>query len=144
LGLEALTLAGAWVLTAVVWWRVRSRPAGPQPAAGWIWFVWLVATPYSHFVDEMLLVIPILILVGRDGENLARAIPLTVVALVMSSVFLFSWTPLNAQLLWVPLLAAAAGYAAAVSRTARVASAPVPCIEPNTCLHLRLNGWSRL
>lgn len=48
-------------------------------ATGSLRFRWLVATPYAHFADEILLAVPILGLLGRDAQKLSE--PVSVVVL---------------------------------------------------------------
>ena len=66
--IESLVLILAAGLTFRTWRRVGpDRPVAPQRVA-WLWIVWMLATPYAHYFDEILLVMPILTLLGRDGE----------------------------------------------------------------------------
>jgi hypothetical protein len=101
--LEIASIAFVGTLTLAFWWKVRARGTVPLQRSGWLWFLWILATPYAHFIDEVLLVIPVVALVGRDARYITR--PLTVVVLYMLglSLLLFSWTPMHVQLLWLPL-----------------------------------------
>ena len=108
LGMEALSVGIAAAATLAFWWKVRHEPTLPLLRTGWLWFVWLVATPYAHFIDEMLLVIPVLALIGRDGLQITRPLSVCVLYLLGLSILLYSWTPMHMQLLWVPLVVCAA------------------------------------
>jgi hypothetical protein len=123
LGLEVAGIAAACIVTAVVWWRLREQPAGPHHATIWLWFIWMAATPYAHFEDEMLLAVPVLVLLGTDARELGRPLVVAVLGLMFSSVLLFSWSPFGAQLLWVPLVAAALCSIAIARKAAGVQSA---------------------
>ena len=80
----------------------------PILTTAWLWFLWLIATPYAHFIDEALLAVPVLAVVGPDGRDAARPAAAFIVYGVVGSVLLYSWTPANAQFLWLPLFAAGA------------------------------------
>lgn len=119
LSIEITSVLVAGTITFVFWWRVRSRPTIPLEKTAWLWFLWLLATPYAHFVDEIVLVIPVLALIGADGRYLTRPISLAVLYLLGLSILLFSLTPLNMQLLWVPLMLCA-GLLALAAKKSRV------------------------
>jgi hypothetical protein len=104
MSLELAAIALACALTG--WWYLRSRhePQPPILGAGWLWGVWLLATPYAHFVDEMILVIPLVALLGRDGEHVSEWRSIAALYLGAGSIFLFSAQPHGVALLWLPLL----------------------------------------
>ena len=112
--LASVSLAAA--ATGVFWWRVRPRPTVPLTQTGWLWFLWIIATPYAHYVDEILLLIPVLALVGRDARAIARPPAVEVLYLLGLSILLFSWTPEHVQLLWAPLAGCAACFAVVAYR----------------------------
>jgi Glycosyltransferase family 87 len=103
LGLETASVALAGAATLAFWWKVRHESTVPLARTGWLWFVWLIATPYAHYIDEMLLIIPVLALLGRDGRRISSLLSITVLYLLGLSILLYSWTPMRMQLLWVPL-----------------------------------------
>jgi hypothetical protein len=65
--------------------------------------VWLIAIPYAHFIDEMLLIVPVIALLGRDGRWISRPVSVGVLYLLGLSILLYSWTPMHMQLLSLPL-----------------------------------------
>jgi len=69
--------------------------------------VWFLATPFAHFPDEILLTIPILALLGRDGQHLGQAIPVFVIYLLFFSLALFPVTLFHASPLSLSLAAVA-------------------------------------
>jgi Glycosyltransferase family 87 len=102
--LEIISIVLAGAITVAYWWRVRSEPTLPLLKTGWLWFLWMLATPYAHFIDEIVLVIPVIALIGVDGRHATRPISVVVLYLLGLSILLFSWTPMGIQLLWVPLV----------------------------------------
>jgi hypothetical protein len=72
LALEGLSLLVLVVATAVWWWRGRQRGGDPVLGVAWLWIAWFLATPFAHFHDEVVLALPILAIVGRDGAWLGR------------------------------------------------------------------------
>ncbi len=48
-------LAVAAGLTAWWWFKLRPKGAVPPLQVAWLWVVWLLALPYAHFPEEMLL-----------------------------------------------------------------------------------------
>jgi hypothetical protein len=102
--LEIASIAFAGALTLAFWWKYRSSGTVPLQQTGWLWFVWMLATPYAHYIDEIVLVIPVIALLGRDGRYITRPLTVLVLYLLGLSILLFSWTPMHVQLLWVPLV----------------------------------------
>lgn len=104
-GIEVLGVCIALISTALVWRRYR-RCQAPVLAVAWLWFLWFLATPFAHFYDEVLLTVPLLALVGRNGTWIARSEAAWGLYLVLGSLLLISVAPHGIQLLWLPLLAA--------------------------------------
>jgi len=105
LGLQALFLGIAVALTGLWWWKYRNHREMVVLAVSWLWFVWFLATPYAHFFDEIVLTVPVLALIGRDGRNLSKRLPVWGLYIMFFSLFLLSWVPFQAQLLSLTLLA---------------------------------------
>jgi hypothetical protein len=103
--LGALTLAAAGALTAWAWLQ---QPGATRPAlaTAWLSFVWLLATPYAHVFDLMLLALPVLALLGRNGELIARRGPAVAVYLMFLSLLFIQPTPFRVYLLPLPVLIA--------------------------------------
>ena len=114
LGLEIASVAVASGLTG--WWYLRSReqPQSGLLGAAWLWGLWMLATPYAHFIDEMVLVIPLVALLGKDGERVSRWPCIAALYLAAGSIFLFSAQPDGVQLLWLPLVGLTACFAAGI------------------------------
>jgi Glycosyltransferase family 87 len=105
LALEILSFGMACALTGL-WWR-RCRNTGPTPilSSGWLWGVWFLAVPYAHFPDEILLAVPILALLGRNGHRVAYGLSATVLYIMLFSTVLFPRTLSPVEVLSLPLLA---------------------------------------
>jgi hypothetical protein len=82
----AAAVAAAGGLTA--WWWRRSRGKLPLPVerVAWLWFGWFLATPYAHIDDELILAIPLIALLGRNGNRMADVVPAFAVFLMLFSV----------------------------------------------------------
>jgi Glycosyltransferase family 87 len=107
LALEAATLIAALAITAY-YWQKRGRIAEKGIWLAPLWLVWMLAAPYGHFFDEVILAIPVLAVLGKNGEFVSRRIPATVLYLLFCSLLVISWMPINVHLLPLPLLAVAA------------------------------------
>lgn len=70
LALALALLLFALALTARVWSANKNAGSVRMLAVGWLWGVWFLVAPFAHFPDEILLTVPILALLGRDGDNL--------------------------------------------------------------------------
>lgn len=103
LSLQIATVAIATAVTCLYWWRGRGKETAVVSVA-WLWFLWFLATPYDLFDDQMLLAIPVLALLGRNGSRLASPL----IAIILYAVFLcvvpFNISPVRMQLLWLPTL----------------------------------------
>lgn len=104
LGLEVCLLLTAIVATAAMRWRTWRLGELTVLAVGWLWTWWMLATPFAHYYDEILLAVPLLALMGRDASRIGRALPLAALYMMFVSVFLLRWTPFHVQLLALPLL----------------------------------------
>lgn len=129
--LEALSLGLAIAITAVYWYRVRRNAPLDFARDAWLWVVWMLATPYAHFYDEMILAIPIAALLGRHGHRLNRRLPVLALYLMFFSLLVLSWTPFQVYLLPLPL----AGVAACmllVEHHSKYSSSRLPELAPST------------
>jgi hypothetical protein len=102
-GLEGAMLLAALVLTLYAW-RRRDRydsPIGPP----WLWMVWMLAVPYAHVYDEIVLTAPLAVLFGVNGAGLVHRGPVLVLYLVFFSLMVVSAAPSGIALLCVPLIA---------------------------------------
>lgn len=106
LGLQVFLLTMALACTGVVWWQRRSAAGFSFLDAAWLWFVWFLATPFAHFHDEILLTIPVLALLGRDGSRLQSPGTVLTLYLMFLSVLLLSVQPAQVILLSLPLVVA--------------------------------------
>jgi Glycosyltransferase family 87 len=100
---EILILAGAAALTVRYWLQRRGTIDTRLIAVGGLWFVWMLATPYAHFFDEILLAAPLLAFFGVDGSYVAFRSRAVTLYLLFFSLLLISWMPLQANLLSIPL-----------------------------------------
>jgi hypothetical protein len=101
----ALAVLSAAVLTAVMFRRLGRWEARPEIAAGWLYVLWFLATPYAHFFDQILLTLPVLAFFGRDGALIARRNQVITLYLLFFSLVFIEWAPLGLQLLCLPLVA---------------------------------------
>ncbi len=108
LGLEIVSLGAAAAVTAAVWWRRRSPIPVPMLTAGWLWFAWLLATPYAHFFDLILLTPPVVALLGSNGARAAQWAPAGVLYLMFVALFFIN--PVGGRVYLLPLPVLAAGY----------------------------------
>ncbi|MCA1596794.1 MAG: DUF2029 domain-containing protein [Chloroflexi bacterium] len=102
--LEALLLLAAFALTILA--AKDRRGAGlPVQRMAWLWFVWFLATPYAHFFDELLLVVPIAALLSPQALGPRSGLSLWIVYLAALSLLVLSWAPGGVQLLSIPVAA---------------------------------------
>jgi hypothetical protein len=101
---EALVLLLALAVTAYVWLTGRNRT---RPLVWYtpLWVMWLLATPYGHFFDEVLLSVPMLALLGPNGSRVAFRLPAIALYLCFLSLLVISAVPFKIYLLPFPLLA---------------------------------------
>lgn len=94
LGLTGLSLCIALALTAGWWWTYRGHPPTSVLAISGLWFLWFVAVPYVHLYDEIVLSIPVLACLGRNGHRLSRRLPTFGLYLLAFTWLPSAWTPL--------------------------------------------------
>jgi hypothetical protein len=106
LALETLTILVALALTALAWRKVpRGHIAFISVAP--LWVGWLLASPYGHFFDEIILAVPVVAYLTQNGRDVGRLLPATSLYLLLFSLLLLTLTPFHAYLLSLPLLAIA-------------------------------------
>jgi len=103
--LQMALLAFATGFTGWWWFKLRPQSAVPPLQVAWLWVVWLLALPYAHFPEEMLLSLPILALIGRDGIRLYRRSTLFALYSMFATVLLSYNQPFQVQMLSMPLIA---------------------------------------
>jgi hypothetical protein len=101
--LEALTLLAVFALTAHIW-RSRRGEQTSILAVAPLWVLWMLASPYGHFFDEIILAVPIAAYLGQNGARLPYRLPGTTLYLLFFSLFFISWAPLGVYLLPIPLV----------------------------------------
>jgi hypothetical protein len=101
--LEALTVMGALALTGYLW-RMRSAGERDFLTVAPLWVVWMLAAPYGHFFDEIILAIPVAAYLGQNGRRVAYRLPGFTLYLLFFSLFFISWAPLRVYLLPIPLV----------------------------------------
>ncbi|GAC1638179.1 MAG: hypothetical protein NVS4B2_27190 [Chloroflexota bacterium] len=101
---EYLALAVAVCLTGWWWRRLRHLPDVPFHLVAWLWPVWLLALPYAHFPDEILLAPAILAVLGPNGRDLGKLTPALCLYLLYGSTLLYNLEVQHIQFLWLPLL----------------------------------------
>jgi hypothetical protein len=112
--LEVITIGAALAVT-IWWWRKKLPVDGPQGAAVWLWPLWLLAVPYAHYPDEMILAVPVVAMLGIDGAWLGRRAPAFILYLLGFSLWLTPWSIHGVQtaplvpLLFASCLAASTG-----------------------------------
>jgi Glycosyltransferase family 87 len=79
--------------TTVAWKRVHSRTVVPVIAVGWLWVLWFLVSPFAHYTDVIVLAVPVLALLGRNGEHVARPLGIATLYLAFFSLVVL-WTPL--------------------------------------------------
>jgi hypothetical protein len=87
--LMVASIAVALLLTAVWWWRTRAEPRGDVLRSGWLWVVWLLAVPLSHFHYEIVLAAPLLAILGFNARRLIYWEACTAVFVLLFSVLFF-------------------------------------------------------
>lgn len=119
LSLQVVTVAVAVAATGFWWWRNREGDVSPISVA-WLWFLWFLATPYDLFDDQMLLTVPVLALLGRNGSRIRSPRSAIVLYALFLCIVPFNISLSQMQLLWLPtLIAAGAAGTAAVSGSRR-------------------------
>ncbi|GAC1401630.1 MAG: hypothetical protein NVSMB52_15450 [Chloroflexota bacterium] len=100
---ETAVIAGALVLTALAWHQYRREGSVQPQEVAWLSVMWFLATPYAHFFDEILLALPVLAILGRNGVHTTAWQGLTTLYLALVSLLLISAAPGGVQLLFLPL-----------------------------------------
>lgn len=108
---ERLTLEAAGLLAAVAltawYWAKRHGSGDSISSSAWLWLVWFLAVPYGQYYDELILAVPVLALVGRDGCNVTRPTSLVALYGIVFSVLLAFRTVHLVDPLSLPLVALA-------------------------------------
>jgi hypothetical protein len=103
--LEFLTVAAALGLTVWYWRRLRGYSSVPFHLVAWLWPLWMLALPYAHFADEIVLLPAVLAVLGHNGRNIAQLGPALCVYLLYLSTALYNVEIGHMQLLSLPLIA---------------------------------------
>ena len=104
--LGLLFLGVACLLTAACWLRFRNVQNLPIAGVAWLWVAWMLAAPYAHFYDEVLLTIPVLTLARPcpdEPPDWVRAAP--ALYLLLLSFALQNRYPHHVNLLALPVVA---------------------------------------
>ncbi|MGH2443883.1 MAG: glycosyltransferase family 87 protein [Chloroflexota bacterium] len=129
-GIEIALLAIAIAVTGVTWYRYRDQSEVPMLSVSWLWVLWFLATPYAHFYDEILLVIPLLALFGLDGRGVSRREAAAVLYLAFGCLLVISAVIGGVQMLWLPIaIMMVILYRASVNSRYRPFSASVPALR---------------
>jgi Glycosyltransferase family 87 len=99
-------IVAALAVTATFAWKLRNAAVVSAVSLGWLWFVWFLVAPYAHLHDEIILVIPILALLGRDGSRATHLVAVAAPYLMFLSVVPLAIHPDGLNLLCLPILAA--------------------------------------
>jgi Glycosyltransferase family 87 len=91
IALEAIAVAAALILT-YMYWRQKRPVYGPHGAAVWLWPIWLLATPYAHYPDEMVLAIPVVALLEPNGMSIGYRIQAAILYLLGLSLWFTPWS----------------------------------------------------
>jgi hypothetical protein len=104
--LEAASLALAAAITAW-YWKTANRDR-LLARTGWLWALWLLATPYARFSDEMLLAIPLLAMLRPQDRIRSTRLMAAVLYTTYLSVVVAAWQFGPVSLFPVPLTILAA------------------------------------
>jgi Glycosyltransferase family 87 len=83
----------ALAITAVTWRRLRTQGTVPIIAVGWLWALWFLVSPFTHYPDVIVLTLPALALLGRNGNRISTPQGIGALYLSLFSLVLFP-TPL--------------------------------------------------
>ncbi len=103
--LEGLTVLAALGLTAWYWRRLRGLTDVPFRLVAWLWPLWMLALPYAHFPDEIVLLPATLAALGRNGRHITQPGLALCVYLLYGSTLLDNVEIDHVQLLSLPLIA---------------------------------------
>ena len=117
-----LLIAGALVgaallVTGLAAWSLRPVTAIPMRSVAWIWILWFLVSPFTHYPDVIVLTAPVLALFGPDGERVSTPLGAGMLYLCLLSLVLFP-TPL------VSLAVVALAVLAAVGRREPAPASP--------------------
>jgi hypothetical protein len=112
-GASLLTVVGA---TVAWWWRRHQLGDDRVLGVAWLWVAWFLATPFAHFHDEVVLALPMLAVVGRDGAWLGRWPANITLYLLLLSILLFPTSRAHTDLQSLTLLVVLACAVAQMSR----------------------------
>ncbi|HEX6509486.1 MAG TPA: glycosyltransferase 87 family protein [Chloroflexota bacterium] len=101
--LELLTVVAALAVTAYFVQKQRGDREDALSIAP-LWIVWMLAAPYGHFFDEIILAVPLLAYLGSNGYRVVYRLPAVALYLAFFSLFFISWTPFRVYLLPLMLL----------------------------------------
>jgi hypothetical protein len=105
--LEAVTLVAALVVTGYVWTKDQSGERAFLEIAP-LWVVWMLASPYGHFYDEIILAVPLVAYLGENARRITSGFPATSLYLLFGSMVFLAWIPVRIYLLPIPLVIIAA------------------------------------
>jgi hypothetical protein len=100
--LEGISLLAVALATGFWWWKRESGEA--VLGVAWLWLAWFLATPFAHFHDEVVLALPLLAILGRDGAWLARWPANVALFVLVLSILLFPTTRAHTDLQSLALL----------------------------------------
>lgn len=106
LAIEAVSLLVAAGLTWYAWHRSPAARPLPLVATAWLWFAWLLATPYAHYFDLIMLTIPIAALIGPEGYRPSSLYAVGIMYLMFLTLFFINPVPSHIYLLPIPTLLA--------------------------------------
>jgi hypothetical protein len=93
LAIASVLLLMTMVLTGATWRRLGGRGYVSLVAVGWLWALWFLVSPFTHYPDVIVLTLPVLALLGRNGEWASTPLGVGVLYLSLFSLVLFP-TPL--------------------------------------------------
>ncbi len=87
--LMVTSLAASLLLTIWWWFHTRAEPRGDLLRSGWLWVVWLLAVPLTHFHYEIVLAAPLLAILGLNANRFTYWEAGTAVFVLLFSVLFF-------------------------------------------------------
>jgi hypothetical protein len=86
-------LIAVLALTGITWHKLRPSPVVPVIAVGWLWVLWFLVSPFTHYPDVIVLTVPVLAMLGRNGTRVSEPLGLGMLYLALFSLVLIP-TPL--------------------------------------------------